>query len=527
MGLNLNNILILFVMASTLKTIYYIFKIGIKRTISWLVPTIIFLIVLAALLLYKQQICGYIAGGLWLMFFVLPYLLARLINRLINKMKYLRVAYLLLIIAFLLHPSRQIREYFYILKVLNLKKSGRTEEADALLKKAQDKSIYAKIALCQNEGNYEDIIHWLEHDADLDQIKYSPGLLGICVRAFGETGDLSGMINFYKKYRAHFLRDISSPYHALCILFIFSFCGDTERVNKIFGGPLKSYPETIKAYWRAIALMTRGEEPTAINMFNDLIANNPADAELQRGVKRRIDHPLNKADGLLSSESKEYLNKIAFHFDDHQKYGGSVPAPAGKPLWTYFFITINCLMFITETYLGGSTSPSVLVSMGALIPEFVLAGEWWRVISANFLHFGYLHLVLNMLALYYLGPYLEFAIGRFNYILCYFFTGVMSMTSVVVAYQLNLTEQQIVIGASGCLMGLIGATAAVLLKGYRDYKSRVAYKRLIGVGMIIALQIAFDISVPQISMTVHFLGLVFGFLLTLIMRHRVEPCDAS
>jgi rhomboid protease GluP len=70
------------------------------------------------------------------------------------------------------------------------------------------------------------------------------------------------------------------------------------------------------------------------------------------------------------------------------------------------------------------------------------------------------------------------------------------------------------IGASGSIMGIVGAWAGFLL---RHRHAPYAKQRLANVAMIVAIQIAFDLSTPQVSMAAHLCGLIAGFLLGLIL----------
>jgi len=70
---------------------------------------------------------------------------------------------------------------------------------------------------------------------------------------------------------------------------------------------------------------------------------------------------------------------------------------------TYILIALNLLIYGLEIKLGGSQNSFALERLGALMPEKVLAGEWWRLIGANFLHYGSFHLATNMLSLFFVG----------------------------------------------------------------------------------------------------------------------------
>ncbi|MEE3717871.1 rhomboid family intramembrane serine protease, partial [Tumidithrix elongata RA019] len=157
------------------------------------------------------------------------------------------------------------------------------------------------------------------------------------------------------------------------------------------------------------------------------------------------------------------------------------------------------------------------ISRFGLWPPAVWQGEWWRLLTAMFLHVNLIHLALNMLGLYVLGEFVEVTLGIRKYLIAYFFSGLGSMMTIVILsmkfnYPINLT-----VGASGAIMGIIGATSAILLKGWLREKSRVAAKSLRSVLFIIGIQIIFDLSTPQISSIGHASGLVLGFLVSLFL----------
>ncbi len=127
---------------------------------------------------------------------------------------------------------------------------------------------------------------------------------------------------------------------------------------------------------------------------------------------------------------------------------------------------------------------------------------------------------MNMLGLYILGPFVEYALSGWRYLLLYLSSGVGSMLVVSLATHFGYSEAQFVVGASGSVMGIVGATAAVLLQGWRREKSRLASRRLRFILFIIAFQVIFDLSIPQVSVTGHTSGLIIGFLVGSILSHK-------
>lgn len=176
-------------------------------------------------------------------------------------------------------------------------------------------------------------------------------------------------------------------------------------------------------------------------------------------------------------------------------------------------IAANVAMFVIEIMQGGSTNPRTLHRLGQLEPAAVrFYGEYWRLFTALFLHYGILHLVVNLYALSVIGPGLERTIGPLRFTLCYLIAGLGSSAGVVLLREMRGTGADQLVGASGCVMGLVGVWAGLLL---RDRDAPLARHRLRNLALIVALQTAFDLSTPQVSMTAHLSGLTTGILLGL------------
>jgi rhomboid protease GluP len=128
-----------------------------------------------------------------------------------------------------------------------------------------------------------------------------------------------------------------------------------------------------------------------------------------------------------------------------------------------------------------------------------------------------LHLGFNLFALYVLGPPLERSIGTIRFVVCYMISGLASGAGVLGLTLMDLVQPAQLIGASGSIMGIVGAWAGFLM---RHRHAPYAKQRLANVAMIVAIQIAFDLSTPQVSMAAHLCGLIAGFLVGLILAPR-------
>ena len=181
-------------------------------------------------------------------------------------------------------------------------------------------------------------------------------------------------------------------------------------------------------------------------------------------------------------------------------------------------ILVNVLAFLYEIFVGGWNDPEVLHRIGAVEPYAVVAqGEYWRLFAALFLHAGFLHLGFNLFALYVIGPSLEGSIGTIRFLACYLISGLASSAGVVALNEVGLVRVAELTGASGSIMGVVGAWAGFLL---RHHHAPFAKQRLANIGLIVAIQIAFDLSTPQVSMPAHMCGLVAGFFLGLLLAPR-------
>nr|WP_256521682.1 rhomboid family intramembrane serine protease [Halobacillus sp. A5] len=155
---------------------------------------------------------------------------------------------------------------------------------------------------------------------------------------------------------------------------------------------------------------------------------------------------------------------------------------------------------------GGSTSAATLIEFGAKYNPEILKGEWWRIITSMFLHIGIVHLLMNMLALFYLGIAVEKIYGSYRFVLIFFLAGIFGGTA---SFMLN---PNIAAGASGAIFGLFGALLYFGLNKKRVFFQTMGYNLL----TIIGINLAFGIIVPQIDNGAHVGGLIGGFIASMM-----------
>jgi rhomboid protease GluP len=131
------------------------------------------------------------------------------------------------------------------------------------------------------------------------------------------------------------------------------------------------------------------------------------------------------------------------------------------PPVTLATLALLAVIFVAETRMGALESRESIITMGALARERVAAGEYWRLLTAPWLHGGTEHLVGNGVALYILGMVCEAAFGPAQFVVLYVLSGLAgSIVSMFVTAGPS-------VGASGAIFGLQGA-AIVLLRRERE-----------------------------------------------------------
>jgi membrane associated rhomboid family serine protease len=182
------------------------------------------------------------------------------------------------------------------------------------------------------------------------------------------------------------------------------------------------------------------------------------------------------------------------------------------------FASLNVIMFLIETVQRSQGRNHVLYHLGALDPYSVFfKHEYWRLLTALFLHYNVIHIAFNLFALYVLGPSLERTIGTVRFAVCYLISGLGSTAGVLLLTVLHLTQPSELVGASGCIMGIVGAWAGFLVRHHHAPRAR---ERLLNILLIVAIQTAFDLSTPQVSMGAHLCGLITGFCVGLAIAPK-------
>jgi rhomboid protease GluP len=181
------------------------------------------------------------------------------------------------------------------------------------------------------------------------------------------------------------------------------------------------------------------------------------------------------------------------------------------PPVTRAIIGLNVLVYVAMGLSGVSwTEPSVLnaIRWGADFGPLTFSGEWWRQFTSIFVHFGIIHILLNMWCLWNLGVVLEPLMGPVGFSLTYLFSGLAAS-----AASLAWRPWRASAGASGAIFGLAGAFVIFLLLKKLPIAKSLVQKNLKSMGFFIFYNLLFGATNSHIDNSAHLGGLVAGFIL--------------
>ena len=180
-----------------------------------------------------------------------------------------------------------------------------------------------------------------------------------------------------------------------------------------------------------------------------------------------------------------------------------LPAP-------YALIGITFIIFAAESMKGGSTNRQVALAFGAQYAPYIKQGQFYRLFTAMFVHFGFLHLICNMYSLYNLGPALESFFGIPVFLLLYLASG-LAGNILTYVMELRSGRYNLSAGASGAVFGLLGSYLVFAL--WPGYVGVSLYSVL----RVLAINALYTFSNRSINARSHVGGLITGAALTAVL----------
>jgi membrane associated rhomboid family serine protease len=282
-----------------------------------------------------------------------------------------------------------------------------------------------------------------------------------------------------------------------------------------------------------------GYTPRSWNKYDDAI------------LVEAIDGIMSVTSSLVHNESFDMMGKNKRHIKDFMEAFEKVRSSAPKPEWTtaienlrtqtiqkvteetkqaeeidkvmkqsrsnlfvtYGIMALNVVVFILMVIDGAEiftvTDGLVHIKWGSNVTALTLSGDWWRLITSTFIHFGIIHLAMNMYALYTAGVYLEPMLGKTKYIAAYFCTGIIAGIVSLWWHKDGINGA----GASGAIFGLYGVFLALLFTNLIPRQVRSAL--LQSIGIFVVFNIVYGMR-SGIDNAAHIGGLLSGMLIGFI-----------
>jgi rhomboid protease GluP len=208
-------------------------------------------------------------------------------------------------------------------------------------------------------------------------------------------------------------------------------------------------------------------------------------------------------------------------FFARQEFGGKLTAlPSASGPWssvTNLLIAANFAAFVVMGFLGAGwfETPSVPRLDGPYVlyvannAGATTDGEWWRIVTCMFVHYGAIHLLLNMWALFQTGPLMERLLGRALYTVAYFGSGIIASFATLFWNRDRVWSA----GASGAVFGVFGMLLGFILREKHAIPKSVIQPMLKSTLLVVGFNLLYGITNPRIGNAAHLGGFVAGFAL--------------
>ncbi|MGI0490382.1 rhomboid family intramembrane serine protease [Alkalinema pantanalense CENA528] len=516
------------------------------RRQSWAWIALVILAVLAIGLLQQAPWTAAVSGTLWGLAIVLPGQGLRYFNRLRLQERYQPARNWARVLRWL-HPFDGWWHFPAIMQAQAFAQAGDRDSALALLKRYQnDRSPtgrWVTAIVYPLEGRWADAVTWAPRCLSEAQMLRESAVLGLYLRALGETGDLNQLVRLVDRCAQQRQRLGGALALEVACLYAFAFAGQPEPVAYLFKTSLKTYSPQIQQFWQVTADWFAGQRSAAKSSFQGL--QTWPDAGLQQAIADRLNSPYRAPERILTLASYELLNRLRQELDQDRKYNlRQVVAFQQAPV-TYTLVGLNVLIYglpmllallwdlerDLSRWLDRVQDPSLFPWMfqpvwmiyrsGVMVPELVQQGEWWRLLTSTFLHIDLLHLGMNMLGLWFVGTFVETRLSSWKFLAAYLICGVGSMAIVAWGAILSGEADISALGASGAIMGVLGMMGTIFFQEWRRHRASLAARWLRTFGVVIVLQTVFDVLNPRVSLLGHLSGLVLGGFIGLLMFRRL------
>ena len=186
---------------------------------------------------------------------------------------------------------------------------------------------------------------------------------------------------------------------------------------------------------------------------------------------------------------------------------------------TVVLIAVNTAVFLALSVIGMTEDAGFMLQHGAMYaPDILYNGKYYELFTSMFLHFGFSHLMNNMVMLLVIGYSLEPEIGKIRFLLIYLGSGLMG-NLVSAWFDVNQGSYAVSAGASGAIFGIVGALLYVAIRNH----GRVGEISTRGLVLMAGLSLYYGFTAQGVDNAAHIGGLVSGFLLAVLTYWKHKP----
>jgi membrane associated rhomboid family serine protease len=338
-------------------------------------------------------------------------------------------------------------------------------------------------------------------------------------RAYLEVGNADQAANTLEKSQLNESR-ASTKSVALTLLPYFALLGSTSDTEKMFAvgdSGKMALPEYVKLYWLArcqVAAENIGEAKIDFLKCSQLIQEQSGPANWLARVQNQLDR-INKSEIVhVSGNVQSALNRGRKVFEQCE-FVEKVIFPTRTSIVVAIFVVLILALETIRPIPQSSIVINLCHLFGRLDAHFVMQGQWWRLITYLFLHAHISHALLNVIGLFWFGRMTVNIYGPGRFVFIYLASGILSGMSHVL-----LAPEMPAVGASGAVMGLFGAVAAGIWRLKDSLPKGVRRQELAWMLGLALSQIVLDGFLPHVASMAHLGGLVFGFLLGLLLQPK-------
>jgi rhomboid protease GluP len=477
------------------------------------------LVLLAVLLVVVPSHAGW-AFVPWFVFAVLPQIASAQAARASARGRH-RLAGTLHRLAALLHPFDGWRDQVRLAPLFAAERAGDLVEARRLAEDlARTDGAAGGLAFAHLGVLSGDLDGWLARLAAEPRraaLVRDPSVITAWMAALGARGDVAGALRVYAAHALP-LEPHLRPASKLALRAAAAAQAGLVELATTSARAAEGGPTAAVALIRARALQRAGRAEEAQALLTELCRVPGLPGFERHLAERSLAGPYAPLDlELLDADAQRVRAELARTAAAEAAFALGGPGEH-RPVATRGLALVLASVFGVQLLHGEPTDIDALVLLGALVtPTELVPGAWLRPYSAAFLHFGWWHALLNLLGLLVLGGLLERRWGWRRVLVCY---GLAILTSSHAVVALAGPDPAVFVGASGGVMGLLGALLGRLVVGLVRGPSPLLRRQLVGVVAMVALQIAFDATTPIVSSTAHLVGLATGLVVGLVATVR-------